>query len=182
METLVLSIIGTDRTGLVEALAEILAEHGGSWQRSQLTELAGVFAGMVLVHVPADRVDALSAALEPLRDRGLLEVTVRAAATDELSDDAPAVAVEVVGTDRVGIVHEVSHALADLGVGIVDLRTWTESAAMDGGTLFRANALVRLPAGVNRTDVAGALEALSDDLMVDVSSAGDATSDDAVTS
>lgn len=77
----------------------------------------------------------------------------------------------IIGADRPGIVREVSHRLASLGVGIVDLRTWTESAAMAGSPLFRATALVRLPEDLARRDLVSALEDLSSALMVDV--AGD---------
>lgn len=163
-----LTIIGDDRAGLVEALAAAVTDSGGTWQDSQMTELAGMFAGMVLVRVPEDRSEAFHDALEPLRERGLMDVTVRSAQGDEDADRTPAVTFDVVGTDRPGIVHEVSARLASLDVGIVDLRTWTESAAMAGGPLFKARAVLRLPAGTTTGDVRAALEELSDDLMVDL--------------
>lgn len=170
MNTFVLTIIGADRAGLVDALSEVVAEHGGSWERSQMTELAGMFAGMVLVHVSDERADAFREALVPLRDEGLMDVTLRAAAAqaEDLPDDATTMRFEVVGADRPGIVHEVSHLLAEKGVGIVDLRTWTESAAMAGDLLFRARADVRLPSDVTIADLTAALEDLSNDLMVDL--------------
>ncbi len=168
MESFVLTIVGADRAGLVDALSEVVAEHGGSWDRSQMTELAGMFAGMVLVRVPPDRAGAFRQALGPLHDRGLMDVTLRAAAEDTLPSDAPRVSFEVVGADRPGIVHEISHLLASRGIGIVDLRTWTESAAMAGTALFRAAAVVRLPDDVTTSDLTTALEDLSNDLMVDV--------------
>jgi len=172
METFVLSILGTDRPGLVEALASVVANHGGSWQDSHLTELAGMFAGVVLVHVPQDRSQAFRDALGPLRDRGLLDVSLREVpADDEASKQGTAIRLELVGGDRPGIVAEVSHVLSRLEVGIVDLRTWTESTAMAGGPLFRADAVVRLPDGVTRQDLTAALEDLSDDLMVDIGEA-----------
>lgn len=169
MATFVLTIIGADRAGLVDALSEVVADHGGSWERSQLTELAGMFAGMVLVHVADGDADAFREALVPLRDEGLLDVTLKAATRDdELPDDAVTMRFEVVGADRPGIVHEVSHLLAAHGVGIVDLRTWTESAAHAGELLFRARAEVRLPDHVDVEVVTDALEGLSGDLMVDL--------------
>lgn len=168
MKSFVLSIIGADRAGLVEALAEVVADHGGNWERSHMAELAGQFAGMVLVRVPTERCDAFEEALAPLHDRGLMDVTLRPAAEEERPTEPPTVGFEVVGADRPGIVREVSHRLASLGVGIVDLRTWTESAAMAGSPLFRASAVVRLPEGLSRADLAAALEDLSADLMVDL--------------
>lgn len=164
-----LSVIGADRAGLVDALAEVVADHGGSWDRSQMTELAGVFAGVVLVRVPDERAAAWRDALVPLRERGLLEVAVRSAeGVGDLRAEAPTSSVTVVGADRPGIVHEVSHALAELGAGIVDLRTWTESAPMAGELLFHATAVVRLPPQVTTRDLTAALEGLADDLMVDL--------------
>jgi glycine cleavage system regulatory protein len=170
MDSFVLSIIGGDRTGLVEALSDVVVAHGGSWERSQMTELAGVFAGVALVHVPSDRVDAFRNALGPLHDQGLLDVTLHPADVDaERSSDDPTVRVEVVGADRPGIVRELSALLASMGVAIVDLATRTEQAAMAGELLFRVDAEVRLPAGVGSWDLTAALENLADDLMVDLS-------------
>lgn len=169
MESFVLTIVGADRAGLVDALSEVVVEHGGTWQRSQMTELAGMFAGMVLVRVPRERADAFRAGLAPLQERGLLDVTLRAADEGTVpADTGPTLRFEVVGADRPGIVHEVSHLLATRGVAIVDLQTWTESAAMAGTPLFRAAAAVRLPADLSTGELTAALEGLSDDLMVDV--------------
>jgi glycine cleavage system regulatory protein len=168
MDSFVLTIIGTDRAGLVQALSDVVADHGGNWERSHVTELEGMFAGVVLVRVPRDRSDAFRDALVPLHDQGLLDVTLRPARSDESSEQAVTVGFEVVGADRVGIVREVSHALTSLGVSITDLRTWTESAPMAGGALFHAAAVVRLPDGVDQWGLMAALEDLADDLMVDV--------------
>lgn len=168
MESFVLTIIGADRAGLVDALSEVVVQHDGSWQRSQMTELAGMFAGMVLVTVPRGRAAAFREALVPLRDQGLMDVTLRTAEGEQPPAEAPTVSFEVVGADRPGIVHEVSHLLASRGIGIIDLRTWTESAAMAGSQLFRASAVVRLPDGLSTSDLTAALEDLSNDLMVDL--------------
>lgn len=169
MDSFVLAVIGADRTGLVEALSEVIAEHGGSWERSEMTEMAGMFAGMLLVRLPPERTDAFRDALGPLHEQGLLDVTLRSALVDaEPPDDAPTVGFEVVGADRPGIVHELSHLLSVLGVGIVDLHTWTESAAMAGSPLFRVAAAVRLPDGMDSEDLLASLEDLADDLMVDL--------------
>ena len=171
MRTLVLSIIGDDRAGLVEALADVVVDHGGTWDRSQMTAMAGVFAGVALVRLPAGRVEDFRTAVAPLADEGVLEVTVRPAREEgdtTLDAAAPAARVEVVGADRPGIVHEVAEQLVGLGVGIVELRTWTEPAPMAGGALFRAVADVQLPDGVSRGRLVAALEALPDNLMVDL--------------
>ena len=128
MATLVLTVIGDDRSGLVSALSGVIAAHGGSWERSQMARLAGKFAGIVLVAVPDDRADELIRELQPLRADGLLDVTAeRSDAPDDLSG-ATRLALELVGADRPGIVHDISRALATRGVSIEELQTATREA------------------------------------------------------
>lgn len=168
MNAFVLTLIGPDRTGLVAALSAVVAQHDGSWERSHLTELSGVFAGVVEVHVPDRRSGAFQDALAPLRDQGLLDVALRPVPRPgAAAEDREPLSFQVMGSDRPGIVNEVSQILADLGVGIIDLRTHVESASMAGSPLFRASVVVTLPPGMDDGDLAGAFEDLSDDLMVD---------------
>ena len=81
MATLVLTVIGNDKSGLVDALAEPIATHGGSWDRSHMARVAGQFAGLVVVSVPDDRVAGLTASLDALNAQGLLDVQVAIAST-----------------------------------------------------------------------------------------------------
>ena len=134
MATLVLTLIGDDRAGLVNAVAEVVARHGGNWERSQMAELAGKFAGIVLVTVPDDSVDTLVAALEPLH--GMLDITAQPGAVelDVIAPGARRFALDLVGTDRPGIVREITDVLAAHAVNIDTLRTETRDAPMSGVT------------------------------------------------
>ena len=60
---LVLTVIGDDRPGLVGELAAAIATHQGNWLESSMSHLAGKFAGIVRVAVPAAQAAALQAAL-----------------------------------------------------------------------------------------------------------------------
>ena len=51
MTTLVLTVVGADRAGLVAAVADVVDAHGGNWENSQLAELPGAFAGIIEVSV-----------------------------------------------------------------------------------------------------------------------------------
>src|SRR5689334_22390628 len=81
MTTLVLTVVGDDRSGLVAAVADVVGAHGGNWETSQLAELSGAFAGIIEVSVAPERANALRAALSSLE--GLLKVTVHAGAEGE---------------------------------------------------------------------------------------------------
>ncbi|MDX2381117.1 MAG: ACT domain-containing protein, partial [Acidimicrobiia bacterium] len=67
MIELVLTIIGRDRAGVVASLADVIRFHEGNWKRSELAEIAGTFAGVVVVEVGDDRVDELLTNLLVLR-------------------------------------------------------------------------------------------------------------------
>ena len=167
MVTLVLTAIGDDRPGLVSALAGVIARHGGSWDRSQMARLGGKFAGIVLVAVPADAVAAVETDLRALAADGVLDVRVEHD-RGVVAADGLRWSLELVGTDRPGIVHEITVALAAHGVSIDELETATRDAPMSGGMLFEARAELVAPATVAVDELRAVLERLADELMVDL--------------
>jgi glycine cleavage system regulatory protein len=173
MATLVLTVIGDDRAGLVSALSGVVTEHDGSWQRSHMARLAGKFAGIVVVAMPDDRVQEFVDALTPLQSQGLLEI--RAERGDDAGSSAEAVrlSLEVVGADRPGIVHTISRALAAKDVGIEELQTATREAPMAGGMLFEATATLLAPPGTSADELRPLLEEIADELMVDLALSAD---------
>jgi len=164
MATFVLTAIGDDRTGLVNALADVVAAHGGNWERSQMAELAGKFAGIVLVTVPDGHADDLVAALDSLD--GVLEVQAHRGGAEQPASQR--VALELMGTDRPGIVREISAVLSRHGVSIDQLVTATREAPMAGGMLFEADAVLEVPPGVTTASLREALESVGRELMVDI--------------
>ncbi|KTS04141.1 glycine cleavage system protein R [Microbacterium testaceum] len=167
MTTLVLTIVGDDRAGLVSSVADIIDAHGGNWENSELAELAGAFAGIVEVSVAADRADALRGALEGLA--GTLAVTVHLGSPEGTASAPHSVTLDVIGNDRSGIVREITSALSARGVSIERMSTQTTDAAMAGGRLFEASITVTLVAGVEIDDLVTELERLAAEIQVDVS-------------
>lgn len=166
MTTLVLTLVGDDRAGLVAAVADIVDRHGGNWENSQLAELSGVFAGIVEVSVAPERVDALRAALAELH--GLLAVSVRTGTETEQDAGGQAFALQVIGNDHPGIVREISSVLNSYGVSIERMTSTTREAAMYGGRLFEATVTARVPASVDLDEVTARLEQLATEIQVDV--------------
>jgi glycine cleavage system regulatory protein len=163
--SLVLTVIGDDRAGLVAAIADAVDSHGGNWETSQLAELAGTFAGVIQVSVPPAHADALTTELEALE--GLQAVVVRA--PDAAA--APAhhtVSFQILGNDNPGIVREISSALRGRSLSIESMSTETRDAAMAGGRLFEATATVRLPVDVDLSEVVADLERIASEIRVDV--------------
>lgn len=171
MATLVLTVIGDDRAGLVNALAEAITVHGGNWERSQLAELAGKFAGIVSVSVADERADELAAALRPLA--GLLEVSIHPGRPTAAPAPASQIAIDLVGNDHPGIVRDVTAVLTGHGISIGQLLTQTREAPMAGGRLFEAHLTAGVPDGQNLAALQADLERLATEILVDISVAAE---------
>lgn len=163
---IILSAIGSDRPGLTQALADAVHSAGGNWLESHLSHLGGKYVGAVLVEIDGDKLGALQQAIHRV-DAGGLHVSL-VPASDVADARATAMRIEVVGQDRPGIVREVTTVLAKLGVNIEDIATQTENGAWSGERLFRANLRVSLPAGMEAEQVQQALEAISGEIMADL--------------
>jgi glycine cleavage system regulatory protein len=171
MASLILTVIGPDRPGLVRALAQSVAAHGGSWLESRMARLGGQFAGIVLVEAPESLLDDL----RTLENEGL-RIVAQSGTAAAATQTGERLAVEVVGNDRPGIVRDVARVLAEHGVNIEELTTGVVSGSFSGETLFRATALVRAPDAASVAAIRAGLEFLGNEMMVDIQPAGDAAS------
>ena len=165
---LVLTFVGRDRPGLVNAISERIASAGGTWLESRLVRLAGEFAGVVLVAAPHDKFEALAATLAGLEAAGL-RVTISPSATAVAAVSDRLVALSIVGHERPGIVRDVTQALTRLGVNIEEFSSGVEGEPFTGAEMFRADLRIRLPDGLGLDALRGTLERLAAEIMVDLS-------------
>lgn len=163
---LVLTLIGKDRPGLVDALASVVADHGGNWLDSRMCHLGGEFAGILRIELPAEREADLTTALANLGSRGL-QVVVRNDGAESATPPAGAT-IEIVGQDRPGIVKQISKALAQHQVNVEELHTERTSAPMSGEMLFQATIEVTAPVGCDVGALRQSLEKIAADLMVEI--------------
>jgi glycine cleavage system regulatory protein len=169
LATLVMTVIGADRPGLVQMVASRVADHGGNWLESRMCRLGGQFAGILRVEVPKERRDELVNALRTLEVDGLrVIIHAEGAAAIEPTSKNPLVHVEIVGHDRPGILRSVSGVFAAHGVNVEELSSERVSAPMGGGTLFQAHAIVSVPPAIKTATIRAELEKIAADLMVDV--------------
>lgn len=162
----ILTVAGSDRPGLTQALADAVLAAGGNWLESHLATLAGKYVGSVLVELDDAAVPLLQAKARAIDLQGL-SVSVLPAG-DEDPSGRPLI-LDLVGEDRTGIVREVTAVLAALGVNIDDLDTTIERGAETGKLLFRAKANLRVPESTDVDAVVAALEAISGEILVDLS-------------
>lgn len=166
MDHLVLTVIAPDKAGLVERIAKCIAEHNGNWLESRMARMAGQFAGILKVAVPAENYDELN---EALQDLGKHDIRVLIAKSGiEPSCTWKPIAMELVGNDRPGIVLDITRLLAELGVNVEHLNTDVKPAPMSSEPLFHADALLAVPLTLPLDNLQRKLEALADDLMVEL--------------
>lgn len=162
-----LTIIGVDRPGLVEALSRTVTDHGGNWEASRMARMAGRFAGILRVTVADERAGELTQALGGLEERGL-----RVVVEPRVEEAAPApgrpLMIEMVGNDRPGVIRDLSAALAARRINIEELSTEASPAPMAGGLLLRIDARLHVPDDMTSADLGDVLEEVARDYMIDV--------------
>lgn len=170
--SVVITIVGPDRPGLVESISRTVESGAGNWTHSRMAHLGGQFAGMLFIETAEDHVESLIDSLKTLEGDGLTVTAVpgqSAPDSDTGSRAGDTIEVELVGQDRTGIVRQIAAAIAACGANIEDLATECFSAPMSGEKMFRATARVHLPQTIDAATLQSDLEAIAHDLMVDLS-------------
>ncbi len=168
MNNLIVAFICPDRSGIVQTLSNIIKQHHGSWQTSSLHHLSGFFTGVIETSVDTEQSQSLCQALQAISGfKCHIESAPRSKADNDNTDTTPII-LELTANDRSGIIQEISSVIHQQGGNLLNLETQQASAAHSGQCLFTAKAII----SVNENAILSlieALEALADDLMVEVS-------------
>ena len=165
--SLVVSIVGTDRHGIVSSLADRAERFGANWAASRLTRLATEFAGTVHFEVPRENADALASALRGLESSGLQIVIARSDGAT-VPDSLRSVELELVGEDRLGIVSRLTKILAERSVSIESLHTEIIRSGVSGKQTFKIEAHLLVPVALSIDALRLELGGLASAMMVDI--------------
>jgi glycine cleavage system regulatory protein len=167
-KSFVLSFSAQDKPGIVEQISNTVSANGGNWLESAMSHLAGRFVGIVVVDADASKESALSDSLKALSNQGLTISFEPMHAEVEDNDVYQSLEIELTGHDRPGIVSEISAVLAKHNANVEDLSTELVSGSMSAEMLFKADIHVTVKQGSDLDDLQDAIEAIADDLMVDM--------------
>ena len=168
METsYIITFIGDDRPGLVESLSRVIESNRGNWLESRLSQLGGKFAGLVLVTLPDDNGAALENDLKALSDSGL-SVRVTPATAGAARHAGRSITLTVIGPDRLGIVREISRALAQRQVNVVEMDSEVTSAPMSAEMIFRARIDAEIPESIDLDDLEDTLEEIANVMTLEI--------------
>lgn len=164
-KSIVITLIGDDRPGIVESISEIIVQHNGEWVESRMANLSGKFAGILHANLPEGEYEAFKQDLKTGVEG--LSVSIEQVKTTE-SDSGQCYKLELVGQDRPGIIHRISSLLAKNGATVDDLESEVTEASMSGERLFKAKITLCLPSGRDIDELSEALEDLANELIVDI--------------
>ena len=165
--SLVATVMGADRPGIVRLIAEKAERFGASWAASSLGRHAGEFAGAVQFEVPRDNATPLAEALRGLASSGL-RVDIATSGEAALAPGHRPLGLELVGDDRVGIVSQLSHVLAGRGISIETLRSEVVGGDGPGRKTFKVSARLSVPKAVTSDGLRQELDGLAGEMHVDI--------------
>jgi len=166
-QLIVLSAIGTDRTGVVQDIAKEVLACGGNIEESRMTTLGAEFATLMLVSGNWHTLDKLERGLEKLGKDDNLTVTIRKTDARPTKDDRMPYAVDVISLDTPGIVFSLASFFASRQIEISDVATRSYAAAHTGAPMFAVQMAVNIPSAVNLAQLRDEFLELSDRLNLD---------------
>lgn len=166
-QLIVLSAIGTDRTGVVQDITKVVLACGGNIEESRMTALGAEFATLMLVSGNWHTLDKLERGLEKLGKDDNLTVTIRKTDARPTKDDRMPYAVDVVSLDSPGIVFSLASFFASREIEISDVATRRYAAAHTGAPMFAVQMAVNIPSAVNLAQLRDEFLELSDRLNLD---------------
>ncbi|MBD8892401.1 glycine cleavage system protein R [Roseibium litorale] len=164
---LVFTVIAKDRPGLVERLAEAIADAGGNWVESSMARLGGEFAGIVSVDIEEEAIGDLHQKFDVLLKDGVA-ITLRSDKSRPEPAKGAAAHLDLISQDHPGILRRITRVLREHGVSIEHLETEVVPGSMSGEMLFKASADLRLPEGLSPAALSEFVQETAADMMADV--------------
>lgn len=145
-QLIVISALGSDRPGIVQALTGAVLERDGNILDSRMTVLGGEFAVLMLVSGTEQTLTALESGRADLEQALDLTLTLKRTRTPGERPSALPYLAEVVSMDHPGIVHEIAGFFSGRGINIDDLSTGTYAAPHTGTRMFSLHLTLSVPA------------------------------------
>jgi glycine cleavage system transcriptional repressor len=164
LTNLIITAIGSDRSGIVSELSGIISTHGGNVEESRMSRLGSDFAIIMLVSVSTDWEESLEVALQSIND---LTISTKPTKIRELGDNKK-YKINLNGADNEGIVKVLSKYLAENSINILEMETHISQAPISGTPLFNLNASVSIPNDVEEKGIQSDLSQISQKLGVEI--------------
>lgn len=166
-QLIVISAIGTDRTGVVQDLTKVILSCGGNIEESRMTTLGLEFAMLMLVSGNWHTLGRLEQALDKLCESSNLTVSIKKTDEKPIEEDRMPYAVDVVALDQQGIVFNLANFFASREIEIADVATRSYAAAHTGAPMFAVQMAVNVPSSIHVAQLRDEFMELADRLNLD---------------
>ncbi len=167
--SIVFTLTGPDRIGIVENVTKLLLDLGGNVETSRMARLGGEFAMLLLVSLPQEEPAGLAEGVAALTAQGYKVTTSQTRQTyAEMYPGWLPFQIEVRGADHEGIIHQVARHLAEKGINIESMETGVDHAPVSGTPIFTMNAIVAVPPELAGREWETALHEAGGELNVDI--------------
>ena len=165
-----LTAVGQDRPGLVDAVSKVIFDCGCNLEDSRMAVLGGDFAMLILVSGADEKIEQLLAQAKLAGSKTGLNVQAHKtrAPGEAAQKDALPYEVEAFSMDHPGIVQRVSGFFAARKINIRALETRLTYAPVTGLPLFSLHAVVELPSAANVMELRQGLEVIGSQENIDI--------------
>ena len=164
MNSLIISAVGSDRSGIVSEISGIITSHGGNVEASRMSRIGSDFAIIMLVSVDPDWVESLEVALQSINELTIISKPTKA---KEGVEDAQC-QIDLSGADNEGIVKILSKYLAGKSINILEMQTHITNAPVTGTPLFNLKAMTALPENIKIRGIQSDLNQIAQKLGVEI--------------
>jgi glycine cleavage system transcriptional repressor len=166
-QLIVISAVGTDRTGVVQDITKAVLACGGNIEESRMSTLGKEFAMLLLVSGSWHTLNRLEGALDKLTQDGSLTYSIRKTETRPAKGDHMPYAVDVVALDQQGIVFNLANFFTSRDIEIADVATRSYAAAHTGAPMFAVQMAINVPSSVHVSQLREEFHELCDRLNLD---------------
>ena len=164
-KNIILSIIGSDKPGIVSDISKIVKNHSGNIEKSRMIRLGDFFTIMVLISIDENHITNLQSKLSDLSNYQVSIYETEKKPIDDLDENIHTVHLN--GIDNEGLVYKITNELAELDINIEELKTDRTNAPMSGLALFSLTAKIKHPE-LNYEILKKKMDALADELDVNI--------------
>jgi len=167
---LLLTTVGEDRPGIVEAVSGWVLNHGGNIEESRMSVLGGEFATMVLISGSQDLQGTLESSRSKFESDHRLHVFLKSVQAKGAKPEKPVIRYHLKSTslDTAGIVNRISQLLTREGINIVSGETMTTDAPFSGAPVFHFELIIDIPSDKPVSKLREKLSAIADEENFDI--------------
>ena len=141
---IVITVLGAYSQRLAEKLGKMLKDCGGNITDCRISRLGNEFAALMMISGSWDTIAKIEDMLPRLEKELVINIQCQRTQERRPGIGMP-YAIDVVCSDRPGVVHDITRFMAEHGMDIQDLYTTTYQPAQSGTTMFSLHMTVSIP-------------------------------------